>query len=91
MTVEQDCWSCKIEVSGLESPFEQTIMGGDSFQALYLGLMVLCRHLEKYESSLRLTNEGEADAGLPLISICPAAAKSDVHHFILEKIRKSGL
>jgi hypothetical protein len=60
-------WSCKITVEGLDAPFEQTIIGVDSFQALYLALRRLCVHLEKYEGTLTFLDGAVGDCGFPLI------------------------
>jgi hypothetical protein len=60
-------WSCRIEVLGLESPFDADVTGVDSFQALYLAVRCLCMHLEPYEGGLRLLDGDAGDCGLPLI------------------------
>jgi hypothetical protein len=60
-------WSCKIEVLGPETLFEEPIIGVDSFQALYLALRRLCVHLDKIADSL-VRLDGEAgNSGIPLI------------------------
>jgi hypothetical protein len=80
-------WTCKIEVQGLAVPFETSIMGVDSFQSLYLGLRVLCAHLEKHEASLTFLDGTPGDGSLPLVSICPPEFKAEVHLFIEGKLR----
>ena len=82
-------WSCKVEVQGLENPFERSLIGVDSFQALYLGFRLVCSHLEKYEETLAFLDGQPGDAGLPLISSCPPESKAEVHNLIEEKIRAS--
>jgi len=81
-------WSCRIEVQGLATPFETSILGVDSFQSLYLGLRVLCAHLEKYEASLAFADGQPGDGRLPLIALClPPSLKPEVTQFIERKIR----
>jgi hypothetical protein len=80
-------WTCKIEVQGLAAPFETSIMGVDSFQSLYLGLRILCAHLEKHEASLTFLDGAPGDGSLPLVSICPPEFKAEVHRFIEGKLR----
>src|SRR4051812_674715 len=60
-------WSCKVEVEGLESSFEQEGVGVDSFQALYSGLSLLCARLDKVAATLTFLDGREGDAGTPLI------------------------
>jgi hypothetical protein len=80
-------WSCKIEVQGLAMPFESSVLGVDSFQSPYLGLRLLCAHLEKYEASLAFDGP-PGDGGLPLIELClPPSLKPEVNRFIEGKIR----
>ena len=81
-------WSCKIEVQGLAMPFESSVLGVDSFQSLYLGLRLLCAHLEKHEASLAFPDGPPGDGGLPLIALClPPSLKPEVNRFIEGKIR----
>jgi hypothetical protein len=79
-------WTCKIEVQGLAMPFERSVIGVDSFQSLYLGLRLLCAHLEKNEVSLAFLDGSPGDGGLPLVAICPPSLKVDVYRFIEGKI-----
>src|SRR5882672_11197390 len=60
-------WSCKITIEGLETPYERSIIGVDSFQALFGGLRVLCAQLEKQEPSLAFLDGPRGDCALPLI------------------------
>jgi len=53
-------WSCKIEVQGLAMPFKSSVLGVDSFQSLYLGLRLLCAHLENTKQVWRSKNESES-------------------------------
>jgi hypothetical protein len=83
------CWSCDVEIQGLGNRFEQAISGVDSFQALYLGLRVICVHLEKHEHHLALPVNGapSGDAGLPFISFCPPEAKQEAHDYLIDKFQ----
>jgi hypothetical protein len=80
-------WSCKIEVQGLAVPFEMSVVGVDSFQALYLGLRLICAHLEKHEVSLSFLDGRPGDGALPLIAYCPPSSKAEAYRFIEGKIR----
>jgi hypothetical protein len=81
-------WSCKIDVQGLAMPFESSVLGVDSFQSLYLGLRLLCAHLERYEASLAFPDGPPGDCGLPLIALClPPSLKPEINRFIEGKIR----
>jgi hypothetical protein len=80
-------WTCGIDIQGLGRPYETSVSGVDSFQALYLGLRAICVHLEKYESNLIFPQDGlPGDAGLPFISFCPPESKPEAHRFVEEKI-----
>jgi len=80
-------WACKIEVQGEAMPFERSVVGVDSFQSLYLGLRLLCSHLEKHEVGLAFLDGAPGDGALPLIAYCPPALKAEVYRFIEGKIR----
>lgn len=82
-------WRCKIEIQGLESPDEASLIGVDSFQALTAGLRVLCARLEKHEADLTFLDGAPGDAGLPLIAeCCFPETKAEAYRFILEKDRE---
>jgi len=81
-------WSCKVTVQGLAVPFETSVLGVDSFQSLYLGLRLLCAHLETYEANLAGPDGTLGDGGLPLITLClPPSLKPDVNRFVEAKLR----
>ena len=81
-------WSCKVDINGLEAPYEHAAIGVDSFQALYLGLRVLCAHLDKLESMLSFLDgkEGEVDTPLIMPWSYSSALKSEVYRLINEKV-----
>jgi hypothetical protein len=82
-------WRCKIEIRGLDSPYEASLIGVDSFQALTAGLSVLCAHLEKHEANLAFLDGAPGDAALPLIAhCCFPETKTEAYRFILEKDRE---
>ena len=62
--------SCRIEVLGLETPFERSLIGVDSFQALELATSLLCTLLESHEASLAFLDGSPGDCALPLIASC---------------------
>jgi hypothetical protein len=83
-------WSCKVEIEGLESPLEKRVIGVDSFQALELGLCLLCRHIDKIAATLTFLNGPEGDAATPLIvpwSFSPPL-KAEVYRLIDGKIKE---
>lgn len=83
-------WSCKTEIKGLEVPYEATSIGVDSFQALYLGLRVLCAHLDKSAVTLSFLGGQEGDLDTPLIvtwSYGPSL-KTEVSRLINEKVKE---
>jgi len=83
-------WSCKVDVKGLEAPFEQAGIGVDSFQALCLGFRLLCAHLDKYAATLRFLDGKEGDVGTPLIvpwSFTPSL-KAEAYRLIDGKIKQ---
>ena len=84
-------WLCKIEVQGLEAPFERSIVGVDSFQALYLALRLLCVHLDKYAESLTFLDGTAGDCGLPLIMPWDfgPSLKAEAYRLIESKILES--
>jgi uncharacterized protein DUF6968 len=80
-------WSCRVEVQGLEAPFEKSSIGVDSFQALCSGLRLLCVHLDKIATLTFL--DGEAgDCGTPLIMpwTFGPSLKAEVYRLIEGKI-----
>ena len=82
-------WSCKVDVQGLEARYEQVAVGVDSFQALCLGLRLLCAHLDKFAASLRFLDGREGDTGTPLIvpwSFSPSL-KAEAYRLIDGKIK----
>jgi hypothetical protein len=79
-------WSCRIEVQGLSVPFETSIFGVDSFQALAGGMRVLCAYLEKHEACLAFLDGPPGDCALPLIASCDPPLRAEVHEFIRSKI-----
>jgi hypothetical protein len=82
-------WSCRIEIQGLENSFERPIIGVDSFQAMVLGLKLLCTYLEKHEAHLAFLDGAPGDIGLPLIaSCCVPETKAEAYRFIREKDRE---
>ncbi|MEH2498195.1 hypothetical protein V1294_004674 [Bradyrhizobium sp. AZCC 1678] len=80
-------WSCKICIEGLATPFERSIFGVDSFQALELATSLLCTLLESHEASLAFLDGSPGDCALPLIASCPPSLKAEVRAFIRTKIK----
>lgn len=83
-------WSCRVDVKGLQTPYEHAAIGIDSFQALYLGLRVLCAHLDKFAETLSFLDGKEGDAGTPLIvpwSFSPSL-KAEVNRLIDGRIKE---
>ena len=83
-------WSCGVEIEGLEAPFKKRVVGVDSFQAMELGLRLLCAHIDKVAPTLTFLDGPEGDAGTPLIvswSYSPAL-KAEVHRLIDGKIKE---
>jgi hypothetical protein len=81
-------WSCRIEIEGLDQPFTAGVSGTDSFQALYLGLLRLCKHLQEHENHLVFL-DGEATAcSFPLIMPWDFGAplRAEVYRLIEQKI-----
>jgi hypothetical protein len=90
--VEQETeWSCKIEVLGLPAPYEKSIIGVDSFQALCGGLRVLCAHLDQQEARLAFLNGPDGDCDLPLFVSWSYGLqlKAEVKRLIQDKIADS--
>ena len=83
-------WSCKIEVQGLGEPYERSIIGVDSFQALCSALRVLCAYVERHEQNLVFLDGEEGDCGLPLIMPWDfgAALKAEMYELINSKIEE---
>jgi hypothetical protein len=83
-------WSCKIEVQGLDAPYERSIIGVDSFQALCLALRVLCAHLDKHARALKFLDGPTGSCGLPLIMpwSFDSALKAEMYRLIESKIRE---
>jgi len=83
-------WSCKIDISGLEAPYEQTAIGVDSFQALFLGLRLLCAEIDKRAATLSFLDGGEGYTGTPLILpwSYSDSLKAQVHRMINEKVKE---
>jgi len=82
-------WSCKIGLSGLDASYEQVAIGVDSFQALYLGLRLLCTEIDKRAATLRFLDGDEGDLDTPFIltwSYGPAL-KEEVRRLINGKIK----
>jgi len=83
-------WSCKVDIKGLKAPYEHAAVGVDSLQALYLGLRVLCAHLDKLEPTLSFLDGKEGEIDTPLImpwSYGPVL-KSEMYRLINKKIRE---
>ena len=80
-------WSCKICIEGLATPFERSIFGIDSFQALELATSLLCTVLESHEASLAFLDGSPGDCALPLIAGCPPSLKAEVRAFIRTRIK----
>jgi len=81
-------WSCRVEVFGLEPPFDKSSTGVDSFQALCLALRLLCVHLDKVTGNLVFLDGKADESGIPLIvpwSFGPSL-KAEVHKLIQERI-----
>jgi uncharacterized protein DUF6968 len=82
-------WHCRIEIQGLKSPIDKMIIGSDSFQALCLGLQLLCKFLASEEASLAFLDGEPGDADIPLItSCCFPQTRIDASRFILERDRE---
>jgi len=79
-------WSCRIDIQGLEAPFDRSIFGVDSFQALQLATSLLCTILERHEAGLAFLDGPPGDCALPLIASCPPSVKADVREFIRGRI-----
>ena len=79
-------WSCRIDIQGLAAPFDKSIFGVDSFQALELATSLLCTILERHEAGLAFLDSPPGDCALPLIAFCPASVKADVREFIRGRI-----
>jgi len=81
-------WSCKIEVQGLEPPFERSSIGVDSFQALYLALRGLCVQLDKTAANLVFLDGEAGDAATPLIMAWSfsRSLKTEVYRLIQKRI-----
>jgi hypothetical protein len=81
-------WSCKIEVQGLDAPFERSVTGVDSFQALYFALRVLCLHVDKYAATLKFLDGLTGECGLPLVMPWPldSALKAEMYRLIESEI-----
>ena len=79
-------WSCRIDIQGLAAPFDRSIFGVDSFQALVLATSLLCTILERHEAGLAFLDGPPGDCALPLIASCPVTMKADVREFIRGKI-----
>src|SRR5262245_25592596 len=82
-------WSCRIEVQGLEAPFEQSALGIDSFQALYLGLRLLCVHLDKITATLTFSEGKAGECDTPLVMPWPSSPslKAEVYELIIGKMK----
>jgi hypothetical protein len=82
-------WQCKIVIEGLAEIYERSVVGGDSFQALYLALRVLCSQLEKHESRLRFLDGPPGDIGLPLIVPWDSGPilKGKIYRMIQEQVK----
>lgn len=83
-------WSCKINLAGLEEPYEQIAIGVDSFQALCLGLRLLCAEIDKRAPTLSFLDGSEGYTGTPLILpwSYSGALKAQVHRMINEKVKE---
>jgi hypothetical protein len=83
-------WSCKIEIDGLDHPYEKEVFGVDSLQALYLALRLLCAHLEKHEQDLAFLDGPVGDCGLPLVVpwLFGSSGKNEVYDLIERKVEE---
>src|SRR5262245_24706040 len=81
-------WSCKVEVQGLEAPFEKSGIGVDSFQALSSGFRLLCAHLDTVAATLTFLDGKKGDIGTPLIVSWSSSPllKADVCRLLERKI-----
>jgi len=83
-------WSCELEIQGLEAPFQKSVIGVDSFQALNSALCVLCAHLDKHAGSLTFEDGAPGD-GVPMIVTWDYdhKLKPEVYQLIESKVRDS--
>src|SRR5262245_41329447 len=81
-------WSCRVEVQGLPVPFEESTIGVDSFQALYLGIRRLSVHLDKIAATLTFLDEEAGDCGTPLIMPWPldTSLKAEMYRLIAARV-----
>ena len=82
-------WSCKVEVQGLETPFDKSSIGVDSFQALCSGLRLLCMHLDKIAETVTFLDGEAGDCGTPLIMpwTFGPSLKAEVYRLVEGKIK----
>jgi hypothetical protein len=81
-------WSCRIEIEGPGSRSGERVIGVDSFQALELGLHLVCAHVDKIAATLSFQGGPEGDVGTPLMvtwSYSPAL-KEELYRLIEERI-----
>jgi hypothetical protein len=83
-------WVCWVEIAGLETPFRDTVIGIDSFQALELGLHLLCSQLDAVGATLSFLDGSEGDTRTPMIVFWPfgSEGKTDIRRYVQTKFRE---
>jgi hypothetical protein len=83
-------WVCWVEIEGLETPFRDRAIGSDSFQALELGLHLLCSRLDEVGTTLSFLNAREGDTMTPMIVSWPfgSEGKADIHRYVQAKFKE---
>jgi Domain of unknown function (DUF6968) len=83
-------WLCWVEIEGLETPFRNRVIGCDSFQALELGLHLLCSQLDEVGATLSFLNGREGNTMTPMIVCWPfgSEGKADIHRYVQAKFKE---
>jgi hypothetical protein len=83
-------WLCWVEIAGLGTPFKERAIGDDSFQALVLGLRLLCSQLDEVEPTLSLLIGPDGDTTTPMIVCWPfgSEGKLDIERYIQTKFKE---
>ena len=71
-------------------PFKKRAIGDDSFQALELGLRLLCSQLDEVGSTLSFLNGREGDTMTPMIVCWPfgSEGKTDIERYVQTKFKE---
>src|SRR5689334_15296778 len=83
-------WLCWVEIEGLGTPFRDRVIGTDSFQALELGLHLLCAQLDAVGTTLSFLDGREGDTDTPLIVFWPfgSEGRTDIRRCVQAKFRE---